>query len=30
VKLGKTKLAAAQRTIDLIGRERFIGCVTEK
>lgn len=30
VKMGKTKLKAAQRTVELIGRERFIGCVVEK
>ena len=30
VKLGHTRLADAQRTIDLVGRERFIGCVVEK
>src|SRR3984893_16397531 len=30
VTLGKTRLSDAERTVDLIGRERFIGCVTEK
>jgi hypothetical protein len=30
VKLGHSRLDAAQRTIDLVGRERFIGCVLEK
>jgi hypothetical protein len=27
VELGKTSIAVARRTIELIGRERFIGCV---
>jgi len=30
VKLGETRLEEARRTVDLIGRERFIGCVLEK
>lgn len=30
VRLGKTRLDVAQRTLDLIGRERFIGCVVER
>lgn len=30
VKLGRTKMKVAQRTIELIGRERFIGCVLER
>jgi hypothetical protein len=29
VKLGYTRLEAAQRTIELVGHERFIGCVLE-
>jgi hypothetical protein len=28
VTLGRTEIAAARRTIEMIGRERFIGCVT--
>ena len=30
VKLGQTRLEAAQRKLDLVGRERFIGCVLER
>ncbi len=28
VTLGQTEIAAARRTVELIGRDRFIGCVT--
>jgi hypothetical protein len=30
VKLGHSRLDETQRTIDLVGRDRFIGCVLEK
>jgi hypothetical protein len=30
VKLGHTRMDDAQRTVDLVGRERFIGCVLER
>jgi hypothetical protein len=28
ITLGQTEIASARRTVELIGRERFIGCVT--
>jgi len=25
--MGRTRIASAQRTIELVGRDRFVGCV---
>lgn len=27
IEMGKTRIASAQRTIELVGRDRFVGCV---